>query len=163
MPQYQNSGTGSLAVNPVLPVALWPGDDAWLLGTSTLTPGVQQKPTDANVVLEAVTVGERSLACVLASRPGGGAPPSLMVFVIASANPGAAEIDVQDSGTDSDGGYQTPTGSTAYKITTWTALTDGSGKYVGWTELSPEAGRFISLKVIANPNAVNFAAKVSYS
>lgn len=162
MPQYANSGTGSLAVNPTLPAALWPGDEIWFFGTSVLTPGVQQKPTDANVQLEAVVVGERSIAATLAPRPPGGAPPALMVMVIGSAAPGAAEIDIQDAAIDADGAYLTPTGSIAYKVTAFTALTDGSGRSVAFAEISPEVGHFVSLKVIANPNGVNWAAKGVY-
>jgi hypothetical protein len=83
-----------------------------------------------------------------------------MVQVFASANPGAAEIDVQDAAIDADGAYVTSS-NTAYKLTTWTQV-GGSGLYTAWAEFQPEGGRFISLKVIANPNGVNFIAKVSY-
>jgi hypothetical protein len=85
-----------------------------------------------------------------------------MVQAIASANPGAAEIDVQDAAVDADGAYLTQTTSAAYKMTVWTALGDGSGRYISTTQLQPEGGRFISLKCIANPNAVTFTAKVIY-
>jgi hypothetical protein len=148
--------------NPILPTILWPGDFKYLFGTSPNTPGTISTPNDSNVVTEAVVVGERSIAIVLAPRPGGGAPPGLMVQVIASANPGAAEIDVQDAAVDADGAYLTQTTSSAYKITTWTILGDASGRYIGTTELQPEGAGFITLKVIANPNAVTFTAKALY-
>lgn len=160
MPAYATSGTGSMTPNTTPPSALWPGDELYLFGTAPAIPGNPTKATDANVVTETVTVGERSIAVALAPRPGGGAAPGVMVQVIASANPGVAEIDVQDAAVDADGGYLTPTGSTAYKITTWTALP--SGQYIGTTELQPEGGRFVSLKVIANPNSVTFTAKLTY-
>ncbi len=156
-----------MTINPTLPTVLYPGDDKYLFGTSVAagappTPGQIQAPNDSNIVLEAVAVGERSIAVALAPRPGGGAVAGIMVEVIASANPGVCEIDVQDAGIDADGAYLTQTTSTAYKITVWTALTDGSGRYVGYTQLQPEGGRFISLKCITNPNGVSFAAKLSY-
>ena len=164
MPQYANSGLGTLTLNPVPPTVLLPGDETYLFGTvgAVPIPGISQKPNDSNVVTEAVTVNERSIAIQLGPRPGGGAPPGLMVQVIASANPGAAEIDVQDAAVDADGAYLTQTTSAAYKMTVWTALGDGSGRYISTTQLQPEGGRFISLKVIANPNGVTFTAKVIY-
>lgn len=167
MPSYQNSGLGTMTPNPTLPTVLWPGDEKYVFGTSVAagtppTPGIIQTPNDSNVVTEAVVVGERSIAVALAPRPGGGAVGGIMVQAIASANPGAAEIDVQDAAVDADGAYLTQTTSAAYKMTVWTALTDGSGRYISTTQLQPEGGRFISLKVIANPNAVTFTAKIVY-
>ena len=161
MPQYANNLAGNLTVNPVLPAALLPGDEAYLFGTAVLTPGQSQKPNDANVQFEVVTVNERSIAVCLVSRPGGGAAPGIMVQVFANANPGAAEIDVQDAAVDADGAYLTPSGNTAYKLTTWTQL-GNSGIYTAFAELEPETGPFVTLKVIANPNAVSFWAKVKY-
>jgi hypothetical protein len=148
--------------NPVLPTVLWPGDFKYVFGTSPNLPGQIPTPNDSNVVTEAVVVGERSIAVALAPRPGGGAPPGVQVQVIASANPGAAEIDVQDASVDADGAYLTQTTSAAYKLTVWTALGDGSGRFISTTELQPEGTQFISLKVIANPNAVTFTGKVTY-
>jgi len=161
MPPYLTSGTSSPVVNGALPTVLWPGDEKYLFGTGPNTPGIIPAPNDANVVYEAVTVGERSIAIALAPRPGGGAPPGLMVQVFANANPGAAEIDVQDAAVDADGAYITPTGSAAYKLTVWTQL-GGSGIWTSYAELQPEGAGFITLKVIANPNAVQFTAKVKY-
>lgn len=160
MPQYANNGLGNLAINGVLPAVLWPGDEIYPFGTTPLVPGQSQKPNDSNVQFEAVNLNERSIAAALAPRPGGGAAPGVMVQVFASANPGAAEIDVQDAAVDADGVYQTPTGNAAYKLTTWTAM--GNGQYTSFAELVPETGPFVSLKVIANPNAVNFWAKLKY-
>ena len=161
MPPYATSGTGNVSLNTQLPAALWPGDEYYPFGVATYAPGQIQKPNDANVQYEAVVVGERSISCALAPRPSGGSPPGVMVQVFTNGNPGAAEIDVQDANIDADGAYLTPTSSTAYKITTWTQL-GASSVYTGFTELQPEGGRFISLKVIANPNAVPMWAKLSY-
>lgn len=163
MGQYQTSGTNTLVPNPYPPASMWPGDDVYVLGLSYVlangpTPGQILAPNDSNVLFEAVTIGERSLAVCLAARPGGGAAPGLIVTVNASANPGASEIDVQDAGIDADGAYLTPSGA-AYKFTAWT---NNGGIYTAWTELQPESGRFVSLKVIANPNGVKFTAKLSY-
>jgi len=169
MPSYANSGLGTLTPNPIVPTVLYPGDEKYVFGTSvpvgtSPTPGIIQTPNDSNVVLEAVTVGERSIAVALAPRPGGGAVPGVMVQIIASANPGAAEIDVQDAAVDADGAYLTQLTSTAYKMTVWTLLGDGSGRYISTTQLQPEGGHFISLKVIANPNGVGitYTAKIVY-
>lgn len=164
MGKYFTSGTGLLTLNPVLPTALYPGDDVYVWGTSFVagqppTPGQIQTPNDTNIQFEAVTVGERSLAVALAPRPGGGVA-GVMVQLRASANPGVMEVDVQDAGVDADGSYITDTVSAAWKITVWTLA--GDGTYVAWTELQPEGGRFISLKCITNPNAVTLTAKVSY-
>lgn len=163
MPAYNTSGTNSLTPNPVLPTVLMPGDETYLFGTATLTPGQSQKPNDSNVLTEAVTVGERSIAVTLGPRPGGGAPPGMFVQVIANANPGAAEIDVQDAAVDADGAYITPapSGSTAWKMTTWTQI-GGTTNYIGTTALQPEGGHFNTLKIIANPNSVSFTAKLVY-
>lgn len=166
MGQYANSGTGLMTLNPVIPAALWPGDSAWLFGTAQAagqppTPGQIQAPNDTNVVPEAAAVGERSLACSLASRPGGGAAPGVSVLVIASGNPGVMEVDVQTSPRDCDGAYLTPTGSSAYQLTTWTGP-QPDGTYFAWTELEPLSDVFLSLKVITNPNTVKLAAKVNY-
>jgi hypothetical protein len=165
MPAYNTSNTGNLTDNPVLPSVLWPGDDIYLFGLSYVaasgpTPGQIQAANDANVLFETVTVNERSISVALAPRPGGGSAPGIMVQVFANAAPGAAEIDVQDAAVDADGAYLTPN-NTAYKLTAWTQL-GGSAIYTAWTELQPEGGRFMSLKCIANPNAVKFTAKVSY-
>src|ERR1700675_311676 len=156
-----------MTLNPVLPTVLWPGDEKYVFGTSVAvgaqpTPGISQAPNDSNVIPEPVTVGERSIAVALAPRPGGGAAPGIMVQVIASANPGVAEIDVQDEAVDADGAYLTQTTSTAYKLTVWTLLGDGSGRYISTTQLQPEGGHFISLKVVLNPNAISYAAKIIY-
>lgn len=166
MGQYANSGKGTMAVNPILPAALYPGDDIYILGTSFVagqppTPGQIQTPNDSNVNFEAFAIGARSLAVVLASRPGGGAPPGVIIQITANANPGVMEIDVQDAAIDADGAYLTNASATnAWKITTWTATNDG--KWTAWTELQPEGTRFMSLKCITNPNAVSLTAKVSY-
>jgi hypothetical protein len=157
MPQYQNNGLNNLAVNPAPPVALRPQEVAYLLGTAT-TAG--QPISDSNISFEAVTVGERSIAAMLAARPAAGNAPGLRVQVVARANTGAAEIDVQDAGVDAEGAYATPTGSATYKLTTWTAL--GGGLFMAFAELVPETGPFVTLKVIANPNAVSYWAKVTY-
>jgi hypothetical protein len=162
LPQYSNSGLGTMTPNPVLPTILWPGDEKYVFGTSPNLPGQISTPNDSNVVTEAVVVGERSIAIALAPRPGGGALPGVIIQAIASANPGVAEIDVQDAAVDADGAYLTQTTSTAYKMTVWTALTDGTGRYISTTQLQPEGGHFITLKVVLNPNAVSYTAKVVY-
>jgi hypothetical protein len=164
MPQHFQSGTEALTPNPVLPAVLYPGDDCYVFGTSFAagqppTPGIIQAPNDANVQFETVAVDERSIAVNLASRPGGGAAPGVMVMVVANGNPGAAEIDVQDAGIDADGAYETNTSSAAYKMTVWT---QEGANWVSWTELQPEGARFITLLCVANPNGVKFTAKISY-
>jgi len=164
MPAYATSGSNSLTPNTTPPTVLYPGDDKYLFGTSVAagtppTPGQVQAPNDSNVVAEAVVVGERSISVQLAPSPGGGAVPGCIVQVTASANPGAAEIDVQDAAVDADGAYITPTSSASYKITAWT---QNGAVWTAYAELQPEGGRFISLKVIANPNAVSFTAKIAY-
>lgn len=160
MPQYKDSGTNNITRNPVQPTALYPGDQTYLFGTKTLVPGQQQVPTDNDVQFEAVTVGERSISCQLVPRMGGGVA-GCIVSIMANGNPGAAEIDVQDSATDADGLYITQTSSTAYKINSWTQI-GSSNNYFATAEFQPEGGRFISLKCVANPNAVLFTAKVAY-
>lgn len=166
MPAYATSGTGNLTLNPVIPAALWPGDDLWLFGTSFAagqppTPGIIQAPSDANVIFEAAAVGERSIAASLASRPGGGAPSGASIFVWASGNPGVMEVDVQLSPIDADGAYLLPTG-TSYKITAWTGPVGPNNQYFAWTELQPLGDVFVTLKVITNPNGVKLAAKLNY-
>lgn len=158
MPAYATTATNSSALNPVPPTVLYPGDDVYVLGTMTAVPGLSQVPNDSNVLPEAVVVGERSIAVGLAPRPGGGSPAGLMVQVVASANPGAAEIDVQDASVDADAFYLTPANA-AYKLTSWT---QNGTTWVAWTQLQPESGRFTTVKVVANPNAVKFTCKLSY-
>jgi hypothetical protein len=157
MPTYATSGTGSLSYNTVPPGALWPGDSSYLWGTG---PGLGQAVDDSNVQPETVAVNSRSLSAALSPRPGGGAPAGISVLVIASANPGAAEVDIQTSPSDSDGSYLTPTGSSAFKLTTWTAA--AGGQFVSWAELQPLSDHFVSLKLIANPNGVKFTGKLVY-
>jgi hypothetical protein len=164
MPPYATSGTESMVPNSVAPAVLYPGDDCYLFGTSYAagqppTPGIIQTPNDANVQFEAVALDERSIAVSLSPRPGGGAPPGIMVMVTANANPGAAEIDVQDSNIDADGAYETNLSSASYKLTVWT---QEGAVWTSWAELQPEGARFISLLCIANPNGVKFTAKLSY-
>lgn len=159
MPAYANSGLETLTLNPVLPTVLFPGDEVYVFGTMVYVPGRSQKPDDSNVQFEAVTLDERSIAVALAPRPGGGAVPGVMVQVVANANPGAAEIDVQDAAVDADAAYLTQTTSTAYKLTTWT---QEGAVWVSTTQLQPEGGHFITLLVVANPNAVSFTAKIIY-
>jgi len=159
LPQYQNSGLETMALNPILPTVLLPGDETYVFGTMVYTPGQSQKPNDSNVVFEAVTLDERSIAVTLAPRPGGGTPPGVMVQIVANANPGVAEIDVQDAAVDADGAYETQTTSTAYKLTVWT---QEGAVWISTTQLQPEGGHFITLLVVANPNAVSFTAKIIY-
>ena len=163
MGAYASSGSNSLVPNSVLPACLWPGDEIYVLGLSYVlatgpTPGQILAPNDSNVLFEAVTIGERSLAVALAPRPGGGAPPGLMVQVTANADPGASEIDIQDSAVDADGAYLTPAGA-SYKLTAWT---NNGAVYTAWAEFQPESGPFVSLKVVLNPNTVKFTAKLKY-
>lgn len=164
MGQYNTSGTGLTTLNPVLPASLWPGDEVYLWGTTGSIPpaGQIQAPNDSNVVFEAVTVGERSLAANLASRPGGGSAPGVAVLVTANGNPGVMEVDIQNAPVDADGVYQTPTGSSVYKITTWNGPVGPQGYYNAYVELQPLADRFLTLKCITNPNAVKLTAKVIY-
>lgn len=159
MPQYATSNSESLAVNTVVPACLWPGDEAYPFGTATLVPGSPQKPTDATVQFEAVALDERSIAVNLAARPGGGVAPGVEVRVFANANPGAAEVDVQVSNVDADGAYTTPSGNAAYKITAWT---QEGNIWVGAADLQPLGAPFMTLLVVANPNAVAFWAKATY-
>lgn len=161
MPQYNGSGTGSTTPNTVLPAALLPGDSAYLFGTSVAAgtppaPGQIAQPNDANVIGEIVTAGEASIAVNLARLPNA-APAGAAVQIIASANPGVCEIDIQNAHIDADGAYLTPT-NTTYQITTWTAT--GTGTYTAWAEFQAEGGTFMRLKCISNPNAVTFIAKV---
>jgi hypothetical protein len=163
MGKYTNSGTNTLALNPTLPTCLYPGDYKYVWGTSVAsgsspTPGQIQTPNDTNINFESPAVASRSLAVALAPRPGGGAPPGVIVQVNASGNPGAAEVDIQDAAIDADGAYLTPTNS-SYKLTSWT---QNGGVWTAWAELQPESGNFVSLKLVANPNAVNFTAKIIY-
>src|SRR5277367_6079133 len=97
MPAYNTSGGKTLTRNPIPPSCLWPGDELYVFGTSALVPGSPQKATDDTVAFETVTVNERSIAVCMAPRAGGGYPPTLMVQVSTNANPGAAEIDIQDA------------------------------------------------------------------
>ncbi|MBU6231662.1 hypothetical protein KGP36_03255 [Patescibacteria group bacterium] len=163
MPIYYNNGKNTLAVNPVPPTCLMPGDGKYMLGLSVAagiapTPGQVQEPNDSNVLFEAVNVNDRSIAINLAPRPMGGSTPGLLVQVSADGDPGAAEIDIQDAAVDADGAYLTPNNA-VYKITAWTL---NGAVYTAWTELQPESGRFVTLKVIANPNGVKFTAKAVY-
>lgn len=165
MPKYATSGSASILPNTVLPTSLWPGDECYVWGLSYVlatgpTPGQVQQPNDTNVLGEVVNVGDRSVAVALAARPGGGAPAGLMVQISATADPGASEIDVQDAAVDADGAYLTSSASTSYKLTAWTK--QSANLWTAWTELQPEGGRFVSLKCIANPNAVKFTAKLVY-
>jgi hypothetical protein len=173
MPQYATSGSGSLALNPVLPAVLWPGDQVYLWGATNTNPGFGAAdagapppgqiaaPNDGNVNFEDVVTGARSIAVQLASRPGGGAAPGCMVQVIANGNPGAAEVDIQDAAIDADGAYLTNTSSTIYKLTTWTQI-GSSNFWTAWSQFQPEGAGFITLKLIANPNGVEYTAKLVY-
>lgn len=160
MPPYATSGTNNLTLNTAVPSVLYPGDQLYVFGTGPGAQGGSFLPDDTTVGFEAVLVGERSIAFQLADMPSR-SPGGVHVLLIASANPGAAEIDVQDGAIDADGAYITQSTSTAYKITTF-AQVGASANWVGSTELQPEGGRFISLKVIANPNGVSWKAKVVY-
>ena len=158
MGQYATSGTGNATLNPVLPAALWPGDQVYVWGTNSVL-GTIPAPNDANAVFEAVVVGERSLAVALAPRPGGGSAAGIAVIVIANANPGVMEVDVQNSPMDADGYYLTP-GAT-YKMTAWVGPA-ADGSYITVAELQPESDNFVSLKCITNPNGVKLKAKIVY-
>ncbi len=164
MPPYATSGTENQTLNTTPATALWPGDQVYVLGTSFVagqppTPGIIQAPNDTNVQFEAVTIDERTIAVALAPRPGGGAPPGVMVQVTADSNPGVAEIDVEDAAIDADGAYELNTSSTAYKITTFTQ--EGT-VWTGWTQLQPEGAGFITLRVVLNPNSSKWKAKIVY-
>jgi hypothetical protein len=163
MPIYNTSSTKSLVLNPVPATVLWPGDEVYLLGTSFKsgnppTPGIPQGANDSNVQFEAAIATQRSIAIALAPRPGGGAPPGLIIQITASADPGASEIDVQDAVVDADGAYLTPTSAT-YKITAWT---HSGALFTAWAEFQPESGPFVSLLVVTNANGVKWTAKAKY-
>lgn len=158
MPPYATSGQGTVALNTALPTVLQQGDDFYPFGTAPYTPGAISKPNDTNVQFESVSIGERSIAWTIDHGPAQ-APRSLFVQAFASANPGAAEIDIQDAGIDADGAYATP--ATGNKLgTTWTQV-GASGVYTAQVATTQEVGKFSSLKVIANPNAVQFWVKVN--
>lgn len=164
MPKYPGA-IGSLIPDPApynSPAALWPGDEKYLFGTAPTTPGTLQTPNDTNVLQETVAVGQSSIAVALAARPGGGAPAGIMVQLTFSGNPGASEFDIQDAAIDADGAYITPSSSTAYKISAFTALP--SGQYTAYAELQPEGGRFVRLNCVAfaNTATVKMAAKIVY-
>ena len=118
MPAYATSGTNNLTLNTAAPSVLYPGDYIYVFGTGPGAQGGNFLPDDTTVGFEAVTVGERSIAIQLADMPFR-SPGGVHVLLIASANPGAAEIDVQDGAIDADGAYITQTTSPAYKITTF--------------------------------------------
>jgi hypothetical protein len=157
MPKYYDSGTNNYTLNPVAPTVIYPGDDKYLFGTAPNTPGVQQAANDSNVEFEAVGVGERSIAVQLA-RGSQGSAPGAIVEVIADADPGAAEIDIQDSAVDADGAYITP----ANGANTINAFTNNGAYWIAIAELQPSPGGFTTLKMVANPNAVNWRAKIRY-
>lgn len=166
MPQYNTSGTGNLTLNPIIPACLWPGDEVWLFGTSFAagqppTPGIIQTPNDSNVNFEAAAVGEASISASLASRPGGGSPSGASVLVMANANPGVMEVDVQLAPMDADGAYLLPTAA-SYKINSWTGPVGPNAYYFAWAEFQPLGDVFVRLKVITNPNGVKLAAKLNY-
>ncbi len=164
MPQYKTNGSGLMTLNTEFPTVLFPGDEKYVFGLSHAegqppTPGQIDAPNDTNCVFETVAVAEASIAVALAPRPTGGAP-GVMVQIVASADPGVCEFDVQDAAIDADGAYILPTASTAYIINTWTAV--AGGLFTAWTELQPEGGRFVRIKCITNPNTVKFKAKIVY-
>lgn len=166
MGKYNDSGTGNNTLNPIIPASLWPGDEAYVWGTSFVagqppTPGIQQAPNDTNVQFEAVAVGSRSLAVALAPRPGGGAPAGIAVLIVANGNPGVMEVDVENAPADADGIYEVPSAA-AYKITTWNGPIGPNGYYNAYAELQPAGDRFVSLECITNPNSVKLTAKISY-
>ena len=163
MPPYPGL-TGSLVPSPIVPTVLYPGDNKYLWGTSVAsgaapTPGQQQAPTDANAVFEAVSVSEASIAFSLAAYDR--RTPGLSLVLIANANPGAAEIDIQDASIDADGAYVAQTTSTAYKVTSF-AQVGTSAYYIATVELQPSGAPFTRLFMVANPNAVSWLAKVVY-
>jgi hypothetical protein len=154
LPIYNGSGSNSLTRNPVPPTVLYPGDSKYLFGVSPNTPGTISTPNDDNVEAETLVDGNASIAICLAPRPGGGAPPGLMVQVFMTADPGAAEVDVQDAAVDADGAYIT--------VDQITVFTNNGSVYVAWTELEPEAGAFIRVACVLNPNAVSMVVKATY-
>lgn len=167
MPQYATNNTGNLTLNTQQPSILWPGDSLYLLGTSQVagqppTPGIIQAANDTNVQFETAGVNYTSIAASFAPRPGGGAAPGASILVVANGNPGVMEVDVQLSPMDSDGSYLLPTGSSTYKINSWTGPTGPNGYYFAWEEFEPLSDFFARLKVITNPNAVKLTAKLNY-
>lgn len=166
MPQYATANTNNNSLNTQLPSVLWPGDSLYLFGLSFIaangpTPGQIIAANDSNVLPETAAANATSIAAAFAPRPGGGAAPGASILVIANANPGVMEVDVQLSPMDSDGSYALPTGSTTFKINTWTQM-GGSTNWFAWAEFEPLSDFFARLKVITNPNAVKLTAKLNY-
>ena len=154
MPVYASGGSGSITLNTVVPQAIWPGDYVFLFGT----PTVAGPPFDSsNVTGETVAAGRYSVPVAIPTAPARGEPPSVGVEFIFSATPGVFEIDIQESDTDADAAYITPSSAT-YQVKA--SLQQGT-VYVARVDLSPTGGTFLRLYVKTWPNAaVTVIAKV---
>ena len=109
-------------------------------------------------IAEAVIVGEPSICFALPIGPFTAPPPSLTFEGSFSGAPGTFELDIQEADTDVDANYITPSNA-AYTIN---AVVTGN---VWRVDLSPAAGKFCRLKVVAFANfaTINVVAKVRRS
>ena len=147
-----NYGSGSPP--QALPLALHPGGSAYLFGVRTnsanpLGPG--------NIAAEKPASGASSLAVCLAQSAKVSVVPNVGLEIIFSANPGAFNLQLQETDTDADGCYITPSPS-AFTIT---AATQIGVQYVARVDLGTIGSRFARLNVNSNPNNVGIIARLT--
>jgi len=158
MPAYP--GAAGAFSSPSSPNLVVSGQPVWLFGTPAATLTQLPMVNDADVAFEAVTVGEASIAFTLpGSRDFPSIVPNIGFEIDFNGNPGAISIQIQESDTDGDGFYITPSPA-AFTIT---AVSLVNGRYIARVDIGTFGARFGRLLVssFANAATVKMKAKVT--
>lgn len=153
MPNYTGAA-GSTVLAPTPPPDLVVGDSVFLFGT--IGTGTQLPPVDATVAAETPAVGQASISAAVAPDSGQ-VSVAYSVEIKWTANPGAATVLVQEADTDADAFYITPS-NTTYTISTFATV---GTVFVARADFSPTGGKFVRVKVSANPNAAALTVKLT--
>jgi hypothetical protein len=156
MPSYPGAvGSFVPAVSNLSPITAQKGEGVYVLGQ--LAAGATQLPVnDNNVAFEAAAGAiQNSIAVDLQPTLEDSPAPGIFVEIHYNGAPGAGEIiEVQESDTDADGFYITPTAAT-YTVNTFNA------NNAARTDLIPTGGRFVRVRRTKGANAVGCTVKVS--
>jgi hypothetical protein len=139
-----------------VPLAVYPGCTAYLFGVQT----DKYKPIgDNNVTGESPTSGQASISVALASAIIGSLVRNVGVELIFNGNPGAANFQIQESDTDADGMFVTPSPA-AFTVTTFTQV---GTNWIARVDIGTIGSKFVRILASANPNSatVTVIAKIN--
>lgn len=150
MAPYAGAAGGTAPVTSQSVFHLQKGDSMYVIGQ--LAAGATQLPiAENNVAIENFPLAVQASAPVCILQDGGesNTPPMVNVEIHFPGAPGAGEtIEIQESDTDADAFYITPSNAT-FTITSFNAATNNAR-----ADLSPIGGKFLRARRTKGANAV---------